>query len=120
VGASTGNRPRGVPVSTADEGGPSGPPPAPIGQRADTPAALPPAQPQQPGRADLPGPPPAANPQQPAGRAGLSRPPSTPPGPQQPTAQHGRAGGAGANAERTDGRNWDAPDTVTPHNPARL
>ncbi len=35
AGASRSIRPRGVAVSSGDEGGPAGPPPAPIGQRAD-------------------------------------------------------------------------------------
>jgi hypothetical protein len=104
-GASRSIRPRGVAASAADEGGPAGPPPAPIGQRADAPAsppASPPGPPQPPGARGGEGGSPAAG-QPPGGRGG---------------GRGGRGGGAGgADADRP---NWDAPYIISPHNPRRL
>jgi photosystem II stability/assembly factor-like uncharacterized protein len=96
-------RPRNVPLSTEDEGGPSGPPPAPIGQRAGAGTTMPPQTPPS-------GAPGAAGAQQGRGGQGAGAPP-TPPPPQ------GGQGGGGANADRP---NWDAPYIISPHNPRRL
>jgi len=101
-------RPRGVPVSVADEGGPAGAPQAPIGQRADAPA----------------GPP--------AGAAAAAQPPAGAPGAQGATGapgaagaqggrgRGGRGGQGGAPDPNADRPNWDAPYIISPHNPRRL
>ena len=104
TGQSRSIRPRGVPVSVADEGGPAGPPQAPIGQRADAPAAAPappgapagpPASPQPPGAQSGGG----------GGRGGRGA---------------GRGGQGGAPDPNADRPNWDAPYIISPHNPRRL
>ncbi|HYT77524.1 MAG TPA: hypothetical protein VEL79_22410, partial [Vicinamibacterales bacterium] len=91
-------RPRTVAASSGDEGGPAGPPPAPIGARGDVP-------PQPPsGRADLSG--------QPAGRGDQAA------APQQ--AGRGGRGRGGRGGEGADRPNWDTPYIISPHNPRRL
>jgi len=91
TGVSRSIRPRGVALSSGDEGGPAGPNQAPIGQRADTPAG-PPSQPGVP-----------ASPTPPQGARG-----------------GGGGRGAGAPDSNADRPNWDAPYIVSPHNPRRL
>jgi photosystem II stability/assembly factor-like uncharacterized protein len=111
TGISRSIRPRGVALSSADEGGPAGPPQAPIGQRADAPAA----PPAQPGAAATPPPPQGAQ-----GGGGGQAPDVT--GPPQQAGRGGRGagrGGAGGGAD-ADRPNWDAPYIVSPHNPRRL
>jgi photosystem II stability/assembly factor-like uncharacterized protein len=111
TGISRSIRPRGVALSSADEGGPAGPPQAPIGQRADAPAA----PPAQPGAAATPPPPQGAQ-----GSGGGQAPDVT--GPPQQAGRGGRGagrGGAGGGAD-ADRPNWDAPYIVSPHNPRRL
>ncbi len=115
TGVSRSIRPRGVPVSTADEGGPAGPNQAPVGQRADTPAG-PPSQPgvPPPGQQPVAGQP--AAPQPPGARGGEGA---------QPPAGRGGQGGAGggrggAPDPNADRPNWDAPYIISPHNPRRL
>jgi photosystem II stability/assembly factor-like uncharacterized protein len=129
TGISRGIRPRGVAISTADEGGPAGPNQAPIGQRGGAPAGPPPGPPQtgaqsaqqqgqqaaqqQAAARDQSGA--AVSPQPPqSGRGGEG-------GPQGGAgrgSQAGRSGGApDPNADRP---NWDAPYIVSPHNPRRL
>jgi photosystem II stability/assembly factor-like uncharacterized protein len=99
TGTSKNVRPRTVPASQGDEGGPAGPPVAPVGQRADAAAAQPAAQ-QQAAQ------PQAAPPQ--AGRGGRG-------------GRGGAGGGRGAAAaEGADRPNWDTPYIISPHNPRRL
>ena len=110
TGASKPIRPRGVAVSSGDEGGPAGPPPAPIGQRADAP----PASPAQP---------PVTAP--PAGRADApAQPPAGPPAAAPQGGRGGRGGrggqGGGAAGADADRPNWDTPYIISPHNPRRL
>ena len=107
TGQSRSIRPRNVPLSTEDEGGPSGPPPAPIGQRAGAGTTMPPQTPPS----APPGATGAQSGQQQAGRGGQGAGAPTPPPPQ------GAQGGGGANADRP---NWDAPYIISPHNPRRL
>jgi photosystem II stability/assembly factor-like uncharacterized protein len=109
TGASRGIRPRGVPVSSGDEGGPAGPPAAPIGQRADAPAG-PPQGAQSAGAQQNAGAP--ASPQPPQGAAGG-----------QGRGGQGRGGGRGQGGQAAadaDRPNWDAPYIISPHNPRRL
>ena len=118
TGISRSIRPRGVALSTADEGGPAGPNQAPIGQRADAPAG-PPSQPGVPPQNQ----PAAAQPgaaQPPAGRGGAGQPEANA---QQGAGRggQGRGGGrGGATDPNADRPNWDAPYIISPHNPRRL
>jgi photosystem II stability/assembly factor-like uncharacterized protein len=105
TGQSKSIRPRGIPVSSGDEGGPAGPPQAPIGQRADTPAT-PPAGPPQTGARGTP--PDAAAAQGRGGQGGRGG------------RGGGRGGQGGAPDPNADRPNWDAPYIVSPHNPRRL
>jgi photosystem II stability/assembly factor-like uncharacterized protein len=126
TGISRSIRPRGVALSTADEGGPGGPNQAPIGQRAGgpgTPPSIPGVPPEnQPAAQAQPGA--AVSPQLPQGARGSGG------GQQEAGAQQGagrgggqgRGGGGrgGAPDPNADRPNWDAPYIISPHNPRRL
>jgi photosystem II stability/assembly factor-like uncharacterized protein len=103
TGQSRNIRPRGVAASQEDEGGPSGPPPAPIGQRAGAGTTVPPqgSQSAQSGSQSAQ-----------RGQSGQGADP-----------QGGRGGGRGAGGDvggSADRPNWDAPYIISPHNPRRL
>jgi photosystem II stability/assembly factor-like uncharacterized protein len=142
TGISRSIRPRGVPVSTADEGGPGGPNQAPIGQRAGGPGTPP----------SIPGVPPENQPAAQAGRGSQPAPPQGRQGgavsPEPPQGARGGEGGqqgargggggqqggggrggqgrggggrgGGAPDPNADRPNWDAPYIISPHNPRRL
>ena len=104
TGTSRSIRPRTVPQSVADEGGPSGPPPAPIGARGDAPPQ-PPAGPPQTGRGD---------------QAAAAQPPAPPQGGRGQGGGRGAGRGGGQGGADGDRPNWDAPYIISPHNPRRL
>ncbi|HET7695273.1 MAG TPA: hypothetical protein VFK57_06155 [Vicinamibacterales bacterium] len=112
TGVSRSIRPRSIPVSTADEGGPAGPNQAPIGQRGGAPAGPPPGPPQSGAQSG------AQSAQQQGQQAAQQQAASRE---QQGGAGRGGRGAAGgppdANADRP---NWDAPYIISPHNPRRL
>ena len=123
TGISRSIRPRGVALSTGDEGGPGGPNQAPIGQRGDAPAG-PPSQPGVPPAGQQP---PAGAPSQPGAPAAQPGAPVAPPAGAQGAGAgrggQGRGGGGrggGAPDANADRPNWDAPYIVSPHNPRRL
>jgi photosystem II stability/assembly factor-like uncharacterized protein len=135
TGISRSIRPRGVPLSVADEGGPAGPNQAPIGQRGGAPAGPPPGPPQSGAQSAQQQGQQAAQ-QQAAAReqqgAGVSpQPPQGARGGEGGQGAQGAAGrggqggrgggrGGGAPDPNADRPNWDAPYIVSPHNPRRL
>ena len=123
TGISRSIRPRGVAISTADEGGPAGPNQAPIGQRGNAPAAAPPGPPQSGAQSAQQAGQQAAQ-QQAAQQQGAGAPVSQPPQGARGGGggQQGGRGGAGGGAPdpNADRPNWDAPYIVSPHNPRRL
>ena len=117
TGISRSIRPRGVAVSTADEGGPAGPNQAPIGQRGGAPAGPPPGPPQSGAQsAQQQGQQAAQQQAQQQQRAGAPAAPQPPQG----GRGGGRGAGGGAADPNADRPNWDAPYIVSPHNPRRL
>ena len=116
TGVSRSIRPRGVAISTADEGGPAGPNQAPIGQRGGAPAGPPPGPPQS-----------GAQSAQQQGQQAAQQQAAQQPGAQAAGGAQGgqgrgggRGAGGGAPDPNADRPNWDAPYIVSPHNPRRL
>jgi photosystem II stability/assembly factor-like uncharacterized protein len=119
TGISRSIRPRGVPVSVGDEGGPAGPNQAPIGQRGGAPASPPPGPPQSGAQSAQQQGQQAAQ-QQAAQQPGAQSPPAGAPQGAQGGRGGGRGAGGGAPDPNADRPNWDAPYIVSPHNPRRL
>ena len=127
TGISRSIRPRGVPVSVADEGGPAGPNQAPIGQRGGAPAGPPPGPPQSGAQSAQQQGQQAAQQQaqqQEGARGGAPAAPQGGRGEGGQGGQGGRGGGGrgfgGAPDPNADRPNWDAPYIISPHNPRRL
>ena len=131
TGISRSIRPRGVALSTADEGGPAGPNQAPIGQRGGAPAGPPPGPPQSGAQsAQQQGQQAAqqqAQQQEQGARGAAGAPAAQPPqagrggeGGQGAGRGGGRGAGGGAPDPNADRPNWDAPYIISPHNPRRV
>jgi photosystem II stability/assembly factor-like uncharacterized protein len=118
TGISRNIRPRGVPLSVGDEGGPAGPNQAPIGQRGGAPAGPPPGPPQSGAQSAQRQGQQAA--QQQAAQQQQQQQPQRQGAPAAPQPPQGRQGGGGGPDPNADRPNWDAPYIVSPHNPRRL